>query len=403
MVSKKWSRKKSVVVVLLLCAVLLSVLVSSAYVNEYRKIVACDTGSNIAGKIDCWMNLVREEYKAQGIDEAFLLFKFLYKTYPEFAQTGCHRSAHRVGDYAYYFDYITHKDITKMHFPSDATSCGYGFYHGFFEHLVQDNPTVDFVMDTCTHMIDSFSKVAPAMEQTCFHGSGHGFTLAQTDLLVDKTRWDVASFAHEPLKKCESLRTPIQKNIDECRQGVYNVIVDWMEIGNYGLTYDFDRPFAMCDKEAYHRQPDCYYEMAQKLDRFLIDEPDTYVRILSNMKRKDQLDTVLAVSAAGVIQSRIALGDPEKLLSICYKFQASYQKACLRGLLGGMFEHSEAGNEYGRIDRICESPVFQNKEHVDTCYRAISDKIKRYRTPEQIKKSCEVGEFDTRICQKVNT
>ena len=362
------------------------------------RIDACSTVyKGEAAQINCWQEIMREEFDKGGTREAFEIFEIVYKNYEVFANTGCHRHAHRVGDMAYYFDYLTHKDFTKMNFPKGATACGYGFYHGFFEHLIQDHPDIDFVTKTCEYMRNNLEEVAPAISQTCYHGSGHGFILARSDELIRESQWSLSALVDIPLNQCESLPKASEREISECRQGVYNVIVDWMADEEYGLSYDRESPFAVCDTQPYGRQKDCYYEMAQKLDSVSDFDPQKMVSIVEKAARVDLRPISISVGVAGIVQ-RNPQGDQTDLLKACQRIDITeLRHKCIFGILGGLVEHAIPGSDYKNAINFCEAQLLAEDER-QKCYKELLNKLKRFRTNEEVQKMCTKGALTKEFC-----
>ncbi|MBL4644792.1 MAG: hypothetical protein JKX80_02915 [Candidatus Pacebacteria bacterium] len=365
------------------------------------EIVACDEKSpNETEKIDCWQDIMRGAFDVDGTQAAFDVFEVVYKNYEVFANTGCHRHAHRIGDMSYYFDYLTHKDFTKMDFPKGATACGYGFYHGFFEHLVQDNTSVEFVTQMCEYMRNNLGDVAPAISQTCYHGSGHGFLLARADELTQESQWSVEAFTQKPLEQCESLPQASDTEIAECRQGVYNVIVDWMADGEYGLSYNTVEPFAMCDREPYERQFDCYYEIAQKIDGLSNGDPLKMVAIVEKAKRVDLQTIAMSVGVAGVVQQN-PQNDQITLLSACQSIdRMELKNQCILGIIGGLVEHTIPGTDYKNAINFCESDQLTVDER-PLCDRELLGKLKRFRTDIELEEMCSSRVLSTTFCKNM--
>lgn len=354
------------------------------------------SNEHVTGKIDCWFLVIKDAFMEDGTQAAFATFERVYREYDTFANTGCHRHAHRVGDLSYYFDYLTHQDLARTEFPQNANACGYGFYHGFFEHLVQDNPEPAFVDETCAYLKTRLSATAPAISQTCYHGSGHGFVLARADDLIDPSSWSVASFIEEPLTKCESLQQATDYERAECRQGVYNVLVDWMEGGEYGLSYDYEDPFVLCDSERYDRQPDCYYEMAQKVDAIAKHDPLQVIAIAQEAARGDLAGTILGVSVAGMIQHD-PRGTQERILAACREIEGELGDLCLESIVGGLIEHDTEQGDYLAAFTFCGQSGLADAERT-VCYRGLNTNIRRYRTEEELQARCAQGAFPGEFC-----
>lgn len=85
---------------------------------------------------ECWNRLVDRQFEIGGVPQATRAFAKILSDYPQFA-TDCHRSAHRVGDRAYYDIYFEKESLENIDLPPETAFCGYGFFHGLIEHFIQ--------------------------------------------------------------------------------------------------------------------------------------------------------------------------------------------------------------------------------------------------------------------------
>jgi hypothetical protein len=366
---------------------------AEAYVCERNQ-------DNQSEKINCWQEIIRGEFENKGTSSAFDVFETIYANFRDFSDTGCHRHAHRVGDMAYYFDYLTHKNLEEVDFPQKANLCGYGFYHGFFEHLVQNNPDPEYVTATCTQMKNLLpAEIAPAIQQTCYHGSGHGFLLAQADLLTDSSNWDTRAFLEEPLKKCEALNKASQYDREECRQGVYNVFTDWMFDGEYNLSFNFDEPFKFCNSERKERRADCYYEIAQKFDSISGKSPIKIARLSEGIEQGSVKNTVMSTAVAGIVQSDPS-GSQKELLKECRAVTEGLVGPCIAGIVGGLVEHDISDSDYVRGVSFCTNSDMTESQRSD-CFEVGVTQILRFRTIGQMQDLCTNGTYPEGFCSTV--
>ena len=300
---------------------------------------------------------------------------------------------------AYYSDFLHHQDFDRTEFPMNAKACGYGFYHGFFEHLVQDRPDPEFVVETCDYMTNRLYDVAPAIRQTCFHGAGHGFVLSLADKLTDSKDWTIEAFTKEPLNHCESLAGAEEGEISECRQGVFNVLVDWMSDGEYGLIYNYDKPFAVCDNEEFRRQPDCYYEMAQKLDGVTSNNPVKVATIINETDRTDLGELVMGVAVAGMVQHNPESMQPDLLFS-CRQLDGDLMNICLGAIVGGLVEHDTSGDTYQTATNFCLQNNLRDEERI-VCYDELYTRLNRFLTKDQMVAHCNRLIFPDEFCTQV--
>jgi hypothetical protein len=370
--------------------------------SREARVHQCDREyDNETAKIDCWYGVISDAFEEEGTREAFDLFEYVYASFNEFSNSGCHRHAHRVGDMAYYFDYVNHRDLSLVEFPKNANSCGYGFYHGFFEHMVQDVPDPQFVTETCEYLADTIASTAPAISQTCYHGAGHGFVFARADVLTREHEWSPQAFVEEPLALCESLPKANEHEISKCQEGVFNVLVDWMADGEYGLSYDYEQPFLICEEQEEQRREACYYEMAQKMDRASGNDP---LRIIDFALRPEDpkiQQMIMAVGVAGIVQHD-PTDDQSQLAMACNDIEHELlQEACFTGIIAGLVEHGVSG-DYTNAAVFCESELL-TEDVREQCYRTLQNKLERFETEGDIQRMCEDGYLPERFCIEVQT
>ena len=337
--------------------------------------------NNNASHIDCWYDLIHDTFTESGLQSAMRAFMYIYETQPEFASTGCHRHAHRVGDAVYYEQYVPVQSLDAINFPQETTACGYGFFHGFIEHLIQDHPTSEFITDTCQHLTDRLADRMGDIRITCYHGAGHGLMLAQAEM-VSRSEWgQVLSFVQVPLLQCEALPEANESEIEECKEGVFNILVDWMEIDDYGFTYDTESPFAVCDQFKQKHQKACYYEMAQKIAGLVSDsDPVEIAEFISSVESDELRKMSFTVAVAGVMQSVAALG-PDGYMPVlerCVLLSDDLLGACLRSVANGLFEHGSPQEEYKEAVGFCHSPIVQATSVSEVCWRTVGAKLYRF-------------------------
>ena len=356
-----------------------------------------DSTDSHASRIDCWMLLIENEFSNTGTAGAFDVFTYIYQNYESFANSGCHKHAHRVGDLAFYYDYLTHEDLTKVEFPKGATACGYGFYHGFVEHLVQNTPSPQYVDEICPLLKETISNEAPGISQTCFHGAGHGFLLAQSDQLTDPKDWTIDNFITEPLLKCDGLLLASDFERKECYQGVFTVLTEWMADEEYGLTYNKIEPYAHCDRVANSEyQEGCYAEVSQKFDSVSEFSMTKMRKLLESGATQDFYNKTLWIALSGFMQN-----DPDTdgidFFKECSEVFFDRSDTCIDVVVGGVIEHGPSGNQYQYVNAFCELDLLTEKEQ-EYCNRSFAQKLPRYETEEDIKLLCNNNVIHPATC-----
>lgn len=358
-------------------------LLFSSEARADRRLDVCERVSSEL-QVECVFGVIEQEMKRGNIEAAMRVFSVAYERFVTFVQPGCHTQAHRVGDLAYYRIYRVHGDISRMEFPQSTTACGYGFFHGFLEHITQQTPTAAAVDEVCTHLSEQLSAHMRDIRPICYHGSGHGFMLAVAETISEKYYGNAWRFAKKPLEICDSLSRADAADKEQCKEGVFNVLVTWMELGQYGFSYDRKQPFRTCDELPPDVQGACYYEVAQKLDGLADLDPVKVADIASHAKNIEQRLRSFQVGIAGIVQNVIWKEDgTERVLERCSELSGEYYRACLLSVVNGLFEHGSPQEEYAKALDACESPSVVRMSAEALCYSTVANRLSRFYEPER--------------------
>ncbi len=312
----------------------------------------------------CWDLLLSDALDTRGIKGAFAEFTRLYQTDKVFAGSGCHLQAHRIGEVVYN-QYAKTRDFRKIDWTPESIACGYGFYHGFIEHMLRDDPDVNLAKEFCDYLSTKSTEM-PVIRKNCYHSIGHGFMPDPPP--QDQWGNDVAIVTH-PLEVCSQVT---QDSIErrECEQGVFNVLANWYTREIYGLKVDPVRPFKVCEQmTTYAYKHACYYEMSMIISPFgnndLVTIADKYTKTI---KEDELAGMVMNSVAAGIMQQAIVKDDHTYLLRDCYKLESRLSSECLKGISGGFAAHGEPGMEYVKGLKFCASPELKPENKTD-CYQ----------------------------------
>jgi hypothetical protein len=286
--------------------------------------------------------------------------------------------------------YVPAQSIDAIDFVQETTACGYGFFHGFLEHLVQDRPDPQLVVEVCEKFDQRLGKRMGAIRITCYHGSGHGFALAGAERIPPEEWGDVERFTAEPLRLCESLPGAGEYEIDECRQGVFNILVEWMVAGQYDFAYDTEEPFAFCDALPHERHHyACYYETAMKLDSVAGFDARVIWKIVQEAQ-PEFARMAFGVGIAGLMQHVVTKESGYRTaLEQCAELPLEYYQQCVTNLSNGLFEHGEPQEEYRLALELCAEPLVATQEEVQAlCYGEVARRLNRFYTPERSAALC---------------
>lgn len=371
--------------------VLVAIAALSRYEDRAKMLLApCHKETPESQQIECIFRAIERELIDHGMSPAMALFSRAYADFPTFVAQGCHKQAHRVGDIVYARLYTPEQGMDVLDFPQETTACGYGFYHGFLEHLVQDRPDPVFVDAVCSRLDERLSGQMDAIRSICFHGSGHGFALAHAETLPRSAWGSVRAFTVEAAANCDKLTQADRRSKEECREGVFNVLVEWMSLNQYGFTFNKNQPFRACDAGPKNLLSACYYEMAQKLDGLADRDPVKLADIVAPIQDGRLRLMAFQVGIAGIVQNTILEeGASERVLSACATLSREFFSSCLENYIHGLFEHGAPQEEYLRALEVCELDAIDEAGLTSKCFTSVAERLPRFYTPSQQKRICE--------------
>ena len=305
----------------------------------------------------CFDDLMRDTVHTKGIDAAYKLFE---ETYAEGQlPRACHWTAHRIGEAGYDL-YREGKDFS---ISVATTYCGYGFYHGFMERLLRDNPDPAYALSFCDSVKAQLGEMGL---WNCYHGIGHGYTEDPPD---PSSEGDFQKMITPGIKMCEFLFGKDFGNLNLCLTGVFTVPVNFAADEKYGLRMDPKDPFAVCRTQPYTYWKACYGEFAAKLDTVLnwdIHLLPAYVNKLPDEKLKR---LVVWVVPSVMMAKDILADDHREYIDGCREsFTDLLRRICWGGSILGFFQHGEPEKQYEKILNFCNSNAWKGEDERVFCW-----------------------------------
>ncbi len=322
-------------------------------------------------KEQCWEDELGDALETKGIKAAFTEFVRLYQTDADFVTTGCHVHAHRIGD-KFYETYASGlQTLAGIELPPETMSCGYGFFHGLFEHFFRKHPNIALARSVCEDLDKRYSKTIPLIRINCFHGAGHGLIADPPDPASWGKPQDLVG---KPLSLCESI-SPVESEAYACMDGVFNVVSSWMGDAKYGMSIDMKNPFWLCKTLKSTQQESCYYEQIMVMSEFDNRNMTTITnKYITPIVNKDIANRVMFSLAASLMQKDVVLPDQTHMIRACRSVPGYLQKSCLEGVVNGFKGHGEPGKEYVKMLAFCQNSLLTRVER-DTCYLSLIDAI----------------------------
>ncbi|MEX0877513.1 MAG: cupredoxin domain-containing protein [Candidatus Spechtbacterales bacterium] len=326
----------------------------------------------------CFDELIKDTVHLEGIDAAY---KIMSDSFEEGnLPRACHWTAHTIGEAAY--------DLFRegKDFPiTESTSyCGYGFYHGFLESLLRENPDVEYALSFCDKVEEQLGDMG---RWNCYHGIGHGFT---EDPAPPETWGDFEAMIAPGVEMCERIFGDSFGNLNLCLTGVYTVPAGFADKKEFGLSYDSDDIFAVCRTQPYRYKKACYGEFAPKLDHVLnweLERLPEYIKNITDTKTRHLVIWVVpSVMAGKDVQSN---GDLEKYIVACQDgFNGQEEDICLGGTMLGIMTHGQPGEQYKKILDFCASE-YLTQENRTLCYKeGIRQMNRDYGSSEKMENIC---------------
>ena len=305
----------------------------------------------------CFDDLMRDTVHTEGIDAAYKLFE---ETYAEGQlPRGCHWTAHRIGEAGYDL-FREGKDFS---ISVATTYCGYGFYHGFMERLLRENPDPTYALGFCDRVKEQLGNMGL---WNCYHGIGHGYTEDPPD---PASEGDFQAMIEPGIKMCEFLFGKTFADLNLCLTGVFTVPVNFAADEKHGLSMNPEDPFAPCRTQPYTYWKACYGEFAAKLDTVLnwdIHGLPAYVNKLPDEKLKR---LVIWVVPSVMMAKDILSNDHSMYITSCREsFSGNLRRICWGGSILGFFQHGEPEKQYEKILSFCNSGAWKTEEERVFCW-----------------------------------
>ncbi len=344
----------------------------------------CETANS---KVQCWERLMDYTLHNQGLDSAFRLIADLYGQEPGFAGQ-CHGFSHTLGQAAYKL-FAAGKEVGLT---AKTSYCGYGFYHGVVETLLQTSGDIEQARQFCKYAGEKLKGQTSDAEGACYHGIGHGAVDGG-----DPSAWGNPQKMIDPaMKLCEGVaghdRTRYGK-LYRCTSGAYNALEILSNDGKYKLTQIVKNPFYLCPSQPQNYKESCYTNMLPALQRFVKNDFIKGARAIENIQGMDPgrniKDGVMLGWFHEYINRHLQIADygVKEGIKLCRQMEEPSRLPCIMGLSGGHMKYGEPEKEYVKSLAFCQSPLLKPDER-DACYKYILERLLIWYSPEKTKKIC---------------
>lgn len=359
----------------------------------------CDEAG--ANRQRCFAEEIDKVLSAKGLDSAFDALVAYSNKDADFA-TACHGNAHEIGKVAYQL-FAKGGEIT---YTSKMSYCGYGFFHGFVEALLDDTGNLKQAIAFCGSLGSNLKGSVSGGTDACFHGIGHGATDA-----TDPRAWgNLGEMIAPAMELCKQL--PKENYADYlCETGAYNSLEILSTDAKYRLKSLTEDPYAFCNSEPRARREGCYTNMIPSVLRLYTDDvgkASGYIlpRIIypDDITIGDfRIDEMVILSLFQEFL-RLHLGQADLAaegMKLCRGFSSDRLRlACIQGLSGGYMKYDTPETAYKNWLSFCEDAALHEDEQ-HACFGFVLERISLWydrphasaiceSVPEQYKSYCKI-------------
>jgi hypothetical protein len=389
-VSKSMFRKKNIskIVIVLSAIGVLSVLAGREIISKNGE---CRDLSDLTynQRQECWYREVEKAIERGGVEKGLKLVKSLYAKYPEFA-SGCHDHTHLIGDAAYN-EFVGGKTFML---GTEATYCGYGFYHGFVEAMLVNSSDYSEVKDYCESANKNLKSgiVSPNAIYACYHGIGH----STFDVHNENLWGDEAKMVAPAISTCEKITEGLEEEkTKQCVTGVFNALGIAYSNREYNLELNKIDPVWFCRKQNTLYKKSCYAEVSVAWiytsmggDKYDIDSAMGYIKTTGD---KEGEDSAIFAVTSDYVRLHSQRDDLEKVVKACRDYPRDMSAPCMEGVVLALLGWGKPGEEYKETIAFCNSG-FLNSQEKDLCYSNFITGLKSMYTGQEISKICNMLE-----------
>ncbi|HEV8601131.1 MAG TPA: hypothetical protein VGQ87_00850 [Patescibacteria group bacterium] len=345
--------------------------------NGTEPLVQCTKESTNA---KCYDALVVETARTKGIDAAFAVLAQSYDAGQY--KAACHWSAHRIGEEAYRLE----KQGVPLNITSSTYYCGYGFYHGYLELLLRENPDPNKQKEKVTTFCDYIqSRIQGEARDNCYHGIGSGFT---EDPPAQEFWGDQVGVTKKGLEVCGQLfgRT---REWEMCTTGVYAVLAKYMSGQLYNFSFKENDPFEFCRNQPQDFHRACYGELAAKLEQITKRDLSKVKTFIKDIPDPGIPQLIVTEAASVMMQTDVLKDDQSEYVAKCRDFGAEFEPNCIDGIVWGLLYHGRIDQEHIKAIKFCNSGSFTQDEK-DTCFTAVVARSKSMYSKTKFENICRV-------------
>lgn len=327
-------------------------------------------------KYGCWRDSLLSTLSDRGLSDSYDLLANFYNTDPEFVSE-CHGFTHEMGEQAYNI----YKYNKKIDLTPKTSYCGYGFYHGFMEALLQTNGNIKEAEDFCSYADKQLLQFNKKTNVACYHGIGHGAVDGSGETVWENSQ----EFISSALKICKAVSSSSEQ-IYQCGTGVFNSLAIALNSDSFNLNFS-GNPYLICKNQEKNFKRACYEQMNTRVASISTLDLAKGVKLVSEIPERAYAVYAMEQLAPATISGRVGKNsDFSYEIGVCKSLLNHLSKPCIEGLVGGILEFGKPDFEYVEAMGLC-SKVGEN-EYKDHCMKYVISSLRILYSDEKITEIC---------------
>lgn len=265
----------------------------------------------------------------------------------------CHTFAHDLGKNAY----SAYLDGQMPDIGSEASSCGYGFWHGFTTAMQTDRG-VDASKEFCSSLGGSTELLQNANRMNCYHGVGIGLI---PDPPPEHLYGDFQALTAPALAFCDTV--PIEGFYRErCETGIFHALTIYMMDELHGFTFT-DDSLSHCAQQKPEHQEACFVTLVAAVPEQSGFKLKRTVEMLESSVPADLFDRIFLHAAIIFVEAEAPLEETGEFMETCTSLRDGLRPLCLKAVINKLFNNGIPGNEYVKAISFCTSKWIRPEEH----------------------------------------
>jgi len=314
--------------------------------------------------------------------QARAIYEDLAVRYPK----SCHNFAHDLGKNAY----LAYLQSTLGEIGQEASSCAYGFWHGFTTAMQTD---LGFAAskDFCASFNGTTEELRVVNRMNCYHGIGIG-------LIPDPpppSRWgDFRSVVGPALDFCGAIQgDPLYK--ERCLTGVFHAMTTYMVDGLYGFTLNEDT-LAYCNAQKPDHQYACFITLVTMIPILTnYDLPQTLAIIEKYSPSQELFFEMFMNAAIMLVDIEWSVEELGDFVQSCDTANKDLRQVCIKAVINKLYTDGNPGFEYEKAFDFCRGAWVQNAEQGECLMHTINFAKNAY-APEKFAEVCDLLPYQHR-------